>query len=124
MSNAEFLLTAVYAVAIFAASAAAVELSGFFPAAGRPAALRRPGSGLLINALALATLALAGTALWLGVTRLPWPAVVIAGGLAFLAAPMAFQVVPRRFWDSRGGVAAVVAITGALLLVLQRTYVW
>jgi hypothetical protein len=120
----EIMTTVAYALAVFGAGVAGVELAGFYPAAGRPAALRRQGSALLIGLLAGLVLALAATALWLGLTRLPWTTVVIAGGLALLLAPLAFQALPGRFWDSRAGVCTTALAIGGLLLVLLRSYVW
>jgi hypothetical protein len=120
----EITTTVAYALAVFGAGVAGVELAGCYPAEGRPAALRREGSAVLIGLLASLVLALATMALWLGATRLPWTTVIIAGGLALLLAPLAFQALPGRFWDSRAGVSATALGVGGLLLVLLRSYVW
>lgn len=107
---------ALYTLTVFTAVLAVVGLSGFYPVEARPAALRQPGGPALIHLLTLVVLALLATAAWLAVTALPWTAAVIAGGLAILFAPAIFESLPRRFWDSRAGVA--VTAGGAICLLL------
>ena len=107
---------ALYTLTAFAAVLAVVGVSGFYPVEARPTALRRPGGSVLIHLLALVALALLATAAWLAVTAIPWTAAVIAGGLAILFAPAIFESLPRRFWDSRAGVA--VTAGGAICLLL------
>jgi len=89
-----------------------VLLAGHLPPAGGP--LRR---GLVwLNLLLLAALFAALAALAIG--RLPWPAAVIAGGLALLAGPLAFQALPRGWRDGTVGLAGLAAVSALLVLLL------
>lgn len=119
MTGLQLLMTGIFSLCLFSAGVAGVELSGFYPAAARPPALRRTGGRLLIALLVVTAVSLAATALWVGLEHLPWTAVIIAGGLALLFAPLGFEMVPRRFWDSRVGATAMVLVTGGLLALVQ-----
>lgn len=124
MNNPLYLLMGLYALSIFSVSTAVVELAGFFPAGRRPESLRGSSGSVVLGLVVVLTLALAFVAVWLGLDGLPWPWVVIAGGLAFLAAPLAFQTVSPSFWDSPTGIACVGAILAILLLTLLILYVF
>ncbi|MCP1675741.1 phosphoglycerol transferase MdoB-like AlkP superfamily enzyme [Natronocella acetinitrilica] len=106
---------ALYTLSMFVAVLGIVGLSGYFPAEARPAALRQPGGQALVYLLLLVVLTLLVGAAWLAVTALPWTIAMIAAGLSVLFAPLAFQALPRKFSDSRAGVA--VTVSGAMILV-------
>jgi hypothetical protein len=115
--------TAAFALSVFLAAIGGLELSGFFPSAARPHGLRGAMGTTLIAALAVTSGLLLLAGLWLGAAELPWTVLVIAGGLAVLLAPMGFELIPRRFWDSCAGVAAMTVLTGtamAFVLLLDR----
>jgi len=118
MSFAQVSDAVLFALSVLSAAVAGVEISGFFPVHARPRALRRPGGSLLIAALGTGAVCLTAAALGLGLRSLPWPAVIIAGGLAALAAPVVFESTPRRFWDSRSGTAVTAMVNFGLLGVL------
>lgn len=124
MSSHQILASAIYVAAVLGTGIAAVELAGFYPVKARAPALRQGGAGPLISLLAIMTAGLAAAAIWLGLTRLPWTFAVIGGGLALLLAPLAFQAIPRSFWDSRRGVGTAALFCGVLLLTLARLYAW
>ncbi|WP_449287777.1 hypothetical protein [Marinobacter salarius] len=124
MNNALYLLIGLYALSIFSVSTAVVELAGFFPAGRRPETLRGAAGTVVLGLVVALTLALAFMAVWQGVNGLPWPWVVIAGGLAFLAAPLAFQAVSPSFWDSPAGIISVGAILAVLLMAHLILYVF
>lgn len=89
-----------------------VLLAGHLPPAG--GVLRR---GLVwLDLLLLAGLFATLAALAIG--RLPWPAAVIAGGLALLAGPLVFQALPRGWRDGTAGLAGLAALSGLLVLLL------
>lgn len=116
-------LTLKYALAMLLVGIGGVEVSGFFPARARPAALRDGLSNVLIAILLLTLLALLATALWLGLTKLSWPVTIIAGGLALLGAPLAFQLIPTRFWDCRSGIGTAALVTCIALVMLLRAHI-
>lgn len=120
MGQAEVIGTAAFCISVFLAAIGGLELSGFFPGEARPQGLRGAVGNALIAALAAASALLFAAGLWLGASELPWTVLVIAGGLAVLLAPMGFELVPRRFWDSCAGVAVMALLTGtAFLLVVS-----
>src|SRR5271170_8273535 len=96
------------ALLLFAATFAASCLSfftlvGMFPARARPLPVTGHfGSLLVLLNLALLTVLLGGVALFAHET-LRWTSVVVAGGLIFLFVPSIFQIVPKEWRDSRGG---------------------
>jgi len=99
----------------------AVFVSGMFPRAARPEAMRgRAGAPLMAAGALLASL-LAVRAIVGAVTYLAWPYVVIAVGLGVLAGPLAFQALPQALSDTpRGAVGLCVAtilLLGAWALV-------
>lgn len=122
MTSLQLLMTGSFSLCLFFAGVAGVELSGFYPTAARPPALRQAGGRVLIALLAVSATTLAGAAVWFGIARLPWTVVVIAGGFALLFAPMGFEVVPRSFWDSRAGAGVMILVTGGLLAMLVHVH--
>ena len=107
-----------FAAALLVGSAAAVQLAGFFPAAHRPDALSGGAGSALVLALAASVALVLASALWLAVSRLPWPPAVIAAGLAVLFGPLLFQAVPQPLRDSRAGTALAAILNLALAAVL------
>lgn len=116
-------LTLKYALAMLLVGIGGVEVSGFFPVRARPAALRDGLSNVLIVIFLLTILVLLVTALWLSLTKLSWPVTIIAGGLALLGAPLAFQLIPTRFWDCRSGVGTATLVTCIALVVMLRAHI-
>ncbi len=122
MGQTEVIGTATLCLSVFLAAVGGLELSGFFPSEARPPALRGAAGTALIAALGVSSALLFAAGLWVGVTALPWTVLVIGGGLALLLAPMGFELVPRRFWDSAAGVVAMALLTGAVLLLVLFLY--
>lgn len=110
-------LVAVVALATFVATAGAVLVSGFLPRTSGPAA-GRGALGAVLVYIATAMLVALAVAAIAAATRLPWAVALVAAGLAFLAAPFAIQPLPERLRESRAGLAAVVALSAAMLVLL------
>jgi hypothetical protein len=91
---------------------------GLFPLSERPHSLRgMAGATLVLINLALLIPLLLCVLLFAHET-LRWTSVVIFGGLIFLFIPSAFQAVPNRWRDSRGGLAVLGLIQLAALVAL------
>ncbi len=118
MGQAEVIGTATFCLSVFLAAVGGLELSGFFPGEARPRELRGAVGNALIAVLGASCALLLAAGFWVGVNELPWTVLVISGGLALLLAPMGFELVPRRFWDSSAGVAAMALLTGVVLLLV------
>lgn len=105
---------ALFAAAALVVSVGVVYLSGFFPLSSRPAAARGPVGGalLVLGAGLVGALAIAGVQL--AAEGLPWAVAVVAGGLAFLAAPFLVQPIPDRLRDTPAGLAAFAAAALAM----------
>lgn len=72
---------------------------------------------MLLGSMALAALSFAaGTGAAL--TLAPWYAVVIAGGLAVLAAPLVLQLFSDRFVDGNAALVAFAAVAVLLAILL------
>src|ERR1700743_2498365 len=105
------------ALALFIATFAAgclsfFTLTGMFPASARPVPVAAHLGNLLVIAnLALLLVLLGGVALFAHET-LRWTSVVVAGGLIFLFAPSAFEIIPNERRDRH----AVVLFLGGLQL--------
>ncbi|MEO1194003.1 MAG: hypothetical protein AAFY02_19760 [Pseudomonadota bacterium] len=104
----------VLVLAFLATVAGLVEISAYFPLAGRPPAFVS-NQGLLaifVFTLALLLLPLAGLAFaWSG---LGWPFMIILGGLAVLAGPVVWQAT----WQGRvNSPPALLAVSGLYLAV-------
>lgn len=105
----------VFAALILASSLQLLAASGHFPLCARGAGMKSAPAVLLSIAVNLAALMTGALAAW---ERLPWEGLVIAAGLAVLAAPLALQRFSDRFVDGRGALVAfpVTAAFCALLL--------
>ena len=103
----------LFAALVLSVALGALAASGHFPHERRVPSLRGGfGGAVLFGACALTSSSFilgAGTA-W---RILPWPAAVIAGGAAILAAPLLLRPLPDRFVNGR---AALVAFSGASVL--------
>jgi hypothetical protein len=104
-----------FAALLLAAALLALSASGHFPR--RTDRRDDPGTAALwVSMLAgLAAIVVGVAAAW---RQLPWPAAVIAGGLAILAAPLVLQRFPDSFVDGRGALAAFGGGAVALALIL------
>ncbi len=74
----------------------------------------------LIVANSVALLALLAVTLRYGFAELRWTSLVVVGGLIFLFTPAAFQVLPERWRDGPGGLATLLALLLASLIMLFR----
>ena len=100
----------LFAALVLSVALGALAASGHFPHERRDPSLRGGfGDAVLFGACALLTLSfvVGVAAAW---RILPWPAAVIAGGAAILAAPLLLRPLPDRFVNGR---AALVAFSGA-----------
>lgn len=117
----ELLPAALFALGLAALVAGLVLTAGWLPWRQRPPALQRPASALAVAGFVLALAVLAATSLRLAWNELSLPVAVIAAGLAVLAGPLLFQVVPRRFGDSRAGAVSGAAVALVLAAVQAGT---
>src|SRR5262249_2232104 len=91
----------LFMVLLLAAALCGLAASGHFPREHRSAALRSTaGTFILLGSMALAAVCVAiGIALvWRNV---PWPVLVIAGGIPVLFAPLALRPFPDAFVNGR-----------------------
>ena len=103
----------LFAALVLSAALGALAASGHFPHERRDPSLRGSfGGAVLFGACALLALSfiVGAAAAW---RIVPWPAGVIAGGAAVLAAPLLLRPLPDRFVNGR---AALVAFSGASVL--------
>lgn len=97
-----------------------LAVSGHFPREQRSGAWRsRGGSFLLWSSMVIAAAAGAFGVL-IAMRALPWPAAVIGGGAAILAAPLLLQTLPDRIVDGRQGLFALTVLSAALARILVR----
>ena len=114
-------ISALPAVALFAALVLAASLQGLAASGHFPRTRRGPASAIepivLFGSIALVIVCLAaGIA---AVLRLvPWYAAVIGGGLSILAAPPALQRFSDRFVDGNASLVAFAAVCAVLSLAL------
>jgi hypothetical protein len=104
---------ALFVALVLCTALSALAASGHFPHRYRAPSLRCGlGRAILFGACGLAALALVigGAAAW---RLMPWPAAVIGGGAAILAAPLVLRPLPDRFVNGRAG---LLAFTGAAVL--------
>jgi hypothetical protein len=113
----EALLPAVlFAALVLAAAMYGLAASGHFPRAPK-ASHSGPGAIVLIGSMALAALGFA-TGAAAAIALAPWYAVIIAGGLALLAAPWILQLFSDRFVDGNGALIAFAAAALVLAILL------
>jgi hypothetical protein len=112
-------LALILFTATFAASCLSFfTLSGMFPARARPLPVTgQIGNLLVLVNLALLAVLLGGVAIYAHET-LRWTSVVVAGGLIFLFVPSVFEVIPREWRDSRGGLLILGGLQIAALALL------
>ena len=101
----------LFVLLIFAATLQGLAASGHFPLQ-REGAKSRPERMTLFGSIGLTFLALvAGT---VAASRLTsWAALIIAGGLSLLFAPLALRAFPDRFVDGTGALTGFAAATVA-----------
>ena len=100
-----------------------LAVSGHFPAHFRSTTLQGGRGALLLWSTMAATALAAGAAGLSGWRALPWPAVVIGGGVAMLFAPVLLQSLPDSFVNGRR--ALLVLSTGTVILaVLMWRMAW
>lgn len=103
----------VFAGLMLSVSLQLLAASGHFPARARSPAMKNAGFTFILWLAIAATLAALVAGVLAGWQSLPWQALVIAGGLAVLAAPIFLQQLPDVFVDAR---AALVTFAGAALV--------
>lgn len=106
---------AIFAALWTAACLGFLLLSGMFP--DRPEGARKAGGFTLVALNSLLWLALAAGALAYGYAHLRLTTLVVVGGLVLLFAPAPFELLPPSFRDGRAGLAGLVALQGAALVV-------
>ncbi len=112
-----------FPLALFAALALAVSLyglavSGQFPLEHRAPDLKsRAGTLILFGSIALAALSFSAGII-LAWRKVPWYAVVIAGGLVLLMTPLLLRPLPDSFVNGRGALLAFAGVAALLALVL------
>jgi hypothetical protein len=94
--------------------------SGHFPAERRAPALQSwSGATLLFGSMGLVAACFVA-ALIIVCKSAPWYAVVIAGGSAILAAPLALRPWPDRFVNGPATLVTFAAVAAALALIMAR----
>lgn len=116
----DFAALALFAAGIAVLAAGVVLLSGFLPLAERGARQRGPLADLLLLLASAAVLLLALGALRFAFGRLGLAPAVIAGGLALLAGPLLFQLLPPGLRNGRAGLLLVLLAGGALAAALNQ----
>ena len=116
MSIETLLPAVVFAALALMGAMQGLSASGHFPRT-RKAAPSAPAAIVLFGSIALAALSFAaGTVAALLLA--PWYAVVIAGGLAVLAAPVSLQLFSDRFVDGNGALIAFATAAAVLAILL------
>jgi hypothetical protein len=113
MRREAILPLALFAALVLSAALGVLAASGHFPHERRAPSLRSGlGGAVLFGACALTAVSfiVGAAAAW---RMLDWPAAVIAGGAAILAAPLLLRPLPDRFVNGR---AALVAFSGISVL--------
>ncbi len=113
MPREALLPVALFVVLVLCIALSALVASGHFPHRHRAPSLRcGVGRAILFGACALAAVALVigAAAAW---RIVPWPAAVIGGGAAILAAPLVLRPLPDRFVNGRAG---LVVFSGASIV--------
>lgn len=108
-----------FAAAALLAFMFGLVISGQFPPVRRDPALRAGAGRLLLWASCGIAIALAASTVQLAVALLAWPYAVVAGGLAFLAAPFGMRLLPLAATDGPTALAAFSVIAAGGLLVVQ-----
>jgi hypothetical protein len=108
----------LFAALVLAGALYALSLSGHFPSEHRGAALRGASGTVFIGVTAALSLASLAFGLIAGWSKVPWYALVIAGGAALLGAPLVLMKFPDQFVNGRSALAAFSGITAALAAML------
>lgn len=110
---------ALFSTGIFLATTGAVLVSARLPLSAQPPARRGVASILLVAAVAATALALTGVSIAFAWGRLSLPVGVVAGGLAFVAAPPVLQFLPARLVDTGLGLGGQAMLALATILALS-----
>jgi hypothetical protein len=110
-----FIIVVVFAALVLAVSLQVLAASGHFPRT--PVLAASPGFVPLYGSIAIALICLA-VGVICAITLVPWYAIVIGGGLALLAAPLALQQCPDRFVDGSVALIGFAAVSAALALLM------
>jgi uncharacterized membrane protein YfcA len=108
----------LFAALVLAVALYVLSLSGHFPSEHRGAALRGTSGTVFICITAALSLASLAFGLGTGWSKVPWYALIIAGGTALLAAPLVLMKFPDQFVNGRGALAAfsgITAVSAAML---------
>jgi hypothetical protein len=116
LSIAALLPAALFAALMLTAAMCGLAASGHFPRAPKTSR-SGPGAILLVGSIALAALSFAAGSV-ATLTLAPWYAVIIAGGLAVLAAPLILQLFSDRFVDGNGALVVFAAASVVLAIFL------
>ena len=91
-----------------------IFLTGMFPVASRLKNMQRSTGSLMVLLCAFTTLILL-IALISTATSVQWPFLVIAGGLAFLVAPMIYQAIPQALTEGPSGALSLIGANSILI---------
>jgi hypothetical protein len=95
-----------------------LSASGHFPREHRAPALSSPLSAVILHGTILIALASLIAGLWAAWRLIPWYAVVIAGSLAILAAPLVLQKFSDSFVDNHRSLLSFAGASAALAIML------
>ena len=91
-----------------------IFLTGMFPVASRLQNMQRSTGSLMVLLCALTTLILS-LALISTAISVQWPFLVVAGGLAFLIAPMIYQAFPPTVSEGPAGALSLISANSILI---------
>lgn len=109
-------LLAVLAATWLAATLCGMTAAGHFPREQRRATMKTSSGFLMLWGSLVCAGVSALVAAFLAFHRFPWTAVVIAGGLSLLIAPLCLQALPDKFVDGRRGLVSFAAAAGVLAI--------
>jgi len=118
MPGGAWLMLVLFMALLLAGCLHLLSASGHFPAEHRAEQFRGGCGRLLLfgsMVLVVACLVIGLVAVWRAV---PWYAVVIGGGLAVLAAPLALRPFADSFVDGRASLAVFSAVTALMTLIM------
>jgi hypothetical protein len=107
----------LFSLGALVATAGGVLVSGFLPRAEGPADGRGAAGAVLVYGAVAALVLVVLASLRLAV-ELPWAVAVVIAGLAILVAPFVVQPLPESVRETRAGLIGVVALSGAVLILL------
>ena len=112
--------TTLFAAGVLIAVGGIVLVSGFLPPSAMPVEWASGWRAMLVWGDALLVAVFSAYLVFFAIRWIDWPVAVIAGGLAAVAAPPLFQLLPGRLRDGEAGLAllpvTMVGVAGLSLL--------